>query len=204
MFTLPVILILQGCLDTVVRNLLPEMTRLLDLDQIKVYLLSEDVITKHDLPKIKVTDQNSKNSAIVNLYEIVVTREMLHSFVSAIRRSSEDHPGHKQLLEKIEERKRRMSTVVESKTCYQQCEDRSIPPLISFHQSSDSFKGDENTLLLLPLCMDDDSIEVDKPVSTGSPQPEEHEERDSEIHEALSCEGDPPPNANATDGHVSV
>ena len=195
---------IQGDLDTILCNLLPEITKLLDLDDIQVYLLSERVITRNDLPKIKITDQNSKNSAIVNLYEIVVAREVLENFIKAIRRSSEDHPGHKQLLEMIEERKSRRSVTVTTKLTIADSEHSSTPQLISYNRSSDSFKGDENTLQLLPLHVDDDSIEVDKPVSAGSPPPEEHEERDSEIHEALSCEGDPPPNANATNGHVSV
>ena len=159
---------MQGDLDIILRNLLPEMKRFLDLDEIKLYLLSEDVITPHDLPRIKITDQNSKNSAIVNLYEIVMTREMLLSFVSAIRRSSEDHPGHKQLLEKIE-RQRRTSVTVTPTQATAETEDPSTPSLVSLNQMNNSVDETplQDVLLLSPLHGADDSVEIDRVVDTS-------------------------------------
>ena len=179
---------MQEDLDIVLRNLLPELKKFLDLDEIKLYLLSEDVITPHDLPRIKITDQNSKNSAIVNLYEIVMTREMLHSFVSAIRRSSEDHPGHKQLLEKIE-RRRRTSVTVTPTQATAETENPSTPSLVSFNQMSNGVDEPppQNALLLSPLHGADDSVEIDHAMDTGDS--ESDRQQHSAIHEieAVEC-----------------
>ena len=148
------------------------------------------MIAPHDLPRIRITDHNSKNSVIVNLYEIVMTRKTLHSFVIAIRRSSKDHPGHKQLLEKIESQRRTSVTVTPTQATAE-TEDPSTPSLVSFNQISNGVHETplQNALLLSPLHGPDDSVEIDRVVDTGVSESNRQLESEAVEGEAKSPAG---------------
>lgn len=90
---------------------LPEMKRLLNIEDLILYLLSENAIGDDDPPKLTVSGQLSKTQVLVNLQQVITTRGAIEQFLLALERSSEDHMGHKELYDKMTaERQRRMST----------------------------------------------------------------------------------------------
>ena len=96
--------------DDVMRRFLPEMKRLLNIEDLILYLLSENAIGDDDTPKLTVSGQLSKNQVLVNLQQIITTRGAIEQFLRALERSSDDHMGHKELYDTIvTERQRRVS-----------------------------------------------------------------------------------------------
>lgn len=95
------------------------MKRLLNLEELNLYLISEEVVGDDDIPKLTVsTGHITKSQALIHLHQIILGRGTFEHFLTALNRSSADHPGHKELHSKmIEERSRRMSnTGIESIT----------------------------------------------------------------------------------------
>ena len=86
------------------------MRRVLNIEDLILYLLSEDAIGDDDPPKLTVSGQLSKPQVLVNLQQIVATRGTIEQFLQALKRSSEDHAGHKELYDAmVAERHRRTS-----------------------------------------------------------------------------------------------
>ena len=96
----------------VLRPFLLNMKQLLSIDSIKIYLLAENVINDDDLVRLTITPLLSKSDALINLRDIIRSRNVLDNFLNALKRSSIDdkNPGHKELFEMIsKERERRLS-----------------------------------------------------------------------------------------------
>ena len=86
------------------------MRRILNVEVLILYLLSEDAIGDDDPPKLTVSGQLSKTQVLVNLQQIIATRGTIEQFLQALKRSSEDHTGHKELYDAmVAERQRRTS-----------------------------------------------------------------------------------------------
>ena len=84
------------------------MRRILNVEDLILYLLSEDAIGDDDPPKLTVSGQLSKTQVLVNLQQIIATRGTIEQFLQALKRSSEDHTGHKELYDAmVAERQRR-------------------------------------------------------------------------------------------------
>ena len=96
--------------DDVMRRFLPEMRMTLNIEDLLLYLLSENAIGDDDAPKLTVSGHLSKAQVIMNLQQIITTRGTIEQFLLALKRSSEDHTGHKELYNlMLVERQRRMS-----------------------------------------------------------------------------------------------
>lgn len=92
------------------KKYLPDMNRLVNLEELNLYLMSENAIGDNDLPKLTVSGQISKPQALLYLQQIIVGRGAFEQFLTALENSSNDHPGHKELHTKMmEERGHRMS-----------------------------------------------------------------------------------------------
>lgn len=92
------------------RPFLPDMRRVLNIEDLILYLLSENAIGDDDPPKLTVSGHLSKAQATMNLHQIITTRGTIEQFMQALERSSELHAGHKELYDKMMgERQRRMS-----------------------------------------------------------------------------------------------
>ena len=86
------------------------MKRLLSVNDLHIYLLAKNVITNDDLAKLTISGQLSKDQVLINLQDIVRTRKVIDQFLEALKHSSEDNPGHKELFDIIhEEKQRRLS-----------------------------------------------------------------------------------------------
>ena len=87
------------------------MKRVLNIEDLILYLLSENAIGDDDPPKLTVSGHLSKTQALLNLQQIIATRGTTEQFMQALERSSELHVGHKELYDTMMgERQRRMST----------------------------------------------------------------------------------------------
>ena len=96
--------------DDVMRRFLPDMKRTLNIEDLILYLLSENAICDDDPPKLTVSGQLSKPQVILNLQQIIANRGTIEQFLQALKRSSEDHAGHKELYDAmVNERQRRTS-----------------------------------------------------------------------------------------------
>ena len=83
---------------------------LLNIEDLILYLLSENAIGDDDTLKLSVSGQLSKNQVLVNLQQIITTRGTVEQFLLALKTSWDDNPGHKELYDMmIAERERRMS-----------------------------------------------------------------------------------------------
>ena len=86
------------------------MKRVVNIEDLILYLLSEDAIGDDDPPKLTVSGHLSKTQALVNLQQIIATRGTTEQFMRALECSSEVHAGHKELYDAmVGERQRRMS-----------------------------------------------------------------------------------------------
>ena len=92
------------------RRFLPEMKRVVNIEDLILYLMSENAIGDDDTPRLTVSGQLSKTQVLVNLQQIIATRGTTEQFLKALERSSDDHTGHKELFTKmVAERRRRKS-----------------------------------------------------------------------------------------------
>ena len=92
------------------KKFLPDMNRLVNLEELNLYLMSENAIGDNDLPKLTVSGHISKPQALLYLQQIIVGRGAFEQFLTALEKSSNDHPGHKELhTMMIEEKRRRTS-----------------------------------------------------------------------------------------------
>lgn len=116
------------------------MKRLLNLEELNLYLISEEVVGDDDIPKLTVsTGHITKTQALIHLHQIILGRGTFEQFLTALNRSSADHPGHKELHSKmIEERSRRMSnTGIESITA--------TNPLVTLVEPGEEVTSSETT-----------------------------------------------------------
>ncbi len=81
---------------------LPEMKRLLDTDNIYLYLRAENSLSDNDLSEFKQAKTENHDRAVCRLAELVYQRgeRCLERFLKALRRSATDegNPGHIELL----------------------------------------------------------------------------------------------------------
>ncbi len=81
---------------------LPEMKRLLDTDNIYLYLRAENCLSDNDLSEFKQAKTENHDRAVCRLAELVYQRgeRCLDRFLNALRRSATDecNPGHIELL----------------------------------------------------------------------------------------------------------
>ena len=82
---------------------LPEMKRLLDFDNILLYIRAGNCLSENDIHKIEVAAEKvNVDKAVHELTKLVRKRgkTCLERFFTALRRSAheENHPGHKELL----------------------------------------------------------------------------------------------------------
>ena len=77
------------------QHFLPDMKRVLNIEDLILYLLSEDAIigVDDDPPKLTVSAHLSRTQALVNLQQIIATRGTIEQFMRALKRSSELHAG---------------------------------------------------------------------------------------------------------------
>jgi hypothetical protein len=75
------------------------MKRVLNIEDLILYLLSENAIGDDDPPKLTVSGHLSKTQALVNLQQIIATRGTTVQFMRALERSSELQAGHRELYD---------------------------------------------------------------------------------------------------------
>ncbi len=75
------------------------MKRVLNIEELILYLLSENAIGDDDPPKLTVSGHLSKTQALVNLQQIIATRGTTEQFMRALERSSELQAGHRELYD---------------------------------------------------------------------------------------------------------
>jgi hypothetical protein len=86
--------------DNILNQFLPDMKDL-NMEDLNLYLMSEFVILDDDVIRLTVTPTLSKSQVAMNLYQIIKSRRKLTQFLTALKRSSEQNPGHGELYEKI-------------------------------------------------------------------------------------------------------
>ena len=83
------------------------MIKLLDIDDLVIYLKAENILTISDQDRLKVTPSYTHNAAISALADIIKRKGSsgLDRFMSALRRSANEgnQPGHLELLQKLEQ-----------------------------------------------------------------------------------------------------
>jgi hypothetical protein len=97
------------------RRFLPDMRRVLNIEDLILYLISENAIGDDEPPKFTVSGHLSKTQALVNLQQIIATRGTIEQFMRALERSSELHAGHKELYDEMVEVSRRRRVSVSSR-----------------------------------------------------------------------------------------
>ena len=101
--------------NDVMRQFLPNMKRLLNVEDLTLYLLSKNAVGDDDIPKLTISGQLSKTQVLVNLQQIITTRGTVEQFLLALHASWDDNPGHKELYDMMTaERERRMSVTSRS------------------------------------------------------------------------------------------
>ena len=85
---------------------LPELKRLLDFDNILLYLRAGNCLSENDIHNIETAERVNVDKAVHELARLVKKRgkTALERFFTALRRSAqeENHPGHTELLEILE------------------------------------------------------------------------------------------------------
>ena len=85
---------------------LPEVKRLLDFDNILLYIRAGNCLSENDIHKIETAEKVNADKAVHELARLVKKRgeRCLERFFAALRRSAheENHPGHTELLAILE------------------------------------------------------------------------------------------------------
>lgn len=85
---------------------LPEVKRLLDFDNILLYIRAGNCLSENDIHKIETAEKVNADKAVHELARLVKKRggKCLERFFAALRRSAheENHPGHTELLAILE------------------------------------------------------------------------------------------------------
>ena len=85
---------------------LPEVKRLLDFDNILLYIRAGNCLSENDIHKIETAEKVNTDKAVHELARLVKKRggKCLERFFAALRRSAheENHPGHTELLAILE------------------------------------------------------------------------------------------------------
>lgn len=96
------------CSDFLLFRHLPQMRKLVDLEDLKLYLIAEGALTDNDMAKLEILPPYNTPDKVFQTLALLMRQKGsrgLQKFMTALRRSVSggNQPGHKELLQILEE-----------------------------------------------------------------------------------------------------